>query len=196
MAEINFGISSYSRHAPGVPLEERIMKIPDEGALEPLNKLDMGSMFGQAGAGEGCIFRDDYIPKTRDYLLPHKVSPEKFIMQSDPKVKAVRFDLASDLVDQYDMYILWIDERKEWVAVEHRSFEESTMNIDESETGPSALDYYCKTMLAEAYGLVSSQNVLLASAYTKALPWLKLKKDISRISPSELEEMAKNMRKK
>lgn len=156
MVKINFGVSSYSRHAPGVKFEERVMEIPSGHALEQVGK----ERYGFVNPDE--MRRDFATPDLGNYMDPYRVHPERFTLESSPdregivrssrRFPAVRFDLASLSHDQYEMLLLWVEERSEWVAVEHHSFVESTMNIDEDEHGPYALDDYCRDMLRRAYG--------------------------------------------
>ncbi len=153
MVSINFGISSYSKHMPGVALEERIMQVP-EGSELP-----------------NC--------PAREYLDEIEAEPRIFSLwnyqdcrnNTYTKLPAVLFRLRADKQDISEMYLIWLQPREEWIAVQHRKWIEACCHTDEAERGPYSLDEYCKKMLSMAYGV------------DKDL----IEGDIARIGPSTLE---------
>lgn len=157
--ELNFGISSCSRHAPGYQLEERIMGIPLIGVLQNISDFEI------------------------QYLDPKDCEPRRFNLSNYSDVRgdkythlpAVSFPLAKEFTLDHEIYLVWVDQRKEWVAFNHSEWLGSCNYPDELESGPYALDDICKTKLLEAYK-VPPDNVELADAHT--------------FSPSRLEEMA------
>ncbi len=137
MIEINFGISSHSRHSPGVPWEERRMEIPETGKLP-----DIPETFAERYLpGENaCMFRLQNYRDVRGDV--YEVLP------------AVCFRLRDDHSHStYEMYMIWLERRGEWVAVMHHSWSEGNFNVDESEDGPYAPDAHCNAMLRYAYKL-------------------------------------------
>ena len=149
---INFGVSDYSRYAPGVPWEERKMNILIDEQLEDLT------------------FR---------HLKPGKADPRKSMVKNFSDVRgnkydelpAVFFRLIGERSNEWTIKLIWLKERQKWIAIQHLAWEECACRIDESEWGPFKLSDYCKKMLAMAYGVDMK----------------KLSKDITTISPRELE---------
>jgi hypothetical protein len=151
---LNFGVSSNSRYAPGYPWEERIIDIPLIAELPNISSMGV------------------------QYLDPEDCKHDSFNLRNYSDVRedkytelpAVRFNKTEG-----DIYLVWIDQRKEWVAFRHLAWAESCNilgNIDEAEDGPYGLDSYCKDVLSKAFG------------------GKKIEGDISRISPSELQRQA------
>lgn len=130
MVQINFGVSSYSRHSPGVPLRERTMNIPEEGSLSLK------------------------IPCSDRYLDVCEVNPE--IWNKNEICFKLKEDHSHHL---HDIQLRWIEERKEWAAIWHEEWSECDFSVDENEIGPYGLDDYCKNMLSKAYG-VCKENLL------------------------------------
>ena len=157
--KINFGISSYSRHSPGVPWEERVKEVPEQGELERVPS--------------GFIAR--YLPAV----------PERFLLDNYANVRegtileqlpAVRFNLKEDYSHSlHELYLVWIKERGEWVVFWHHWWSEGDFSIDESESGPFALDHHCLTMLEESFH-IPDKTLSLEQAITT--------------SPVELEKLA------
>lgn len=158
MAAINFGISSYSRHAPGAPLKERLMDIPDSGKLKGM-------------------------PSGVNYIYENNSKPVRFCIYSHIKddkhtrLPVIQFGLAArnpETNDISEIYLIWLEKRNEWIAVNHHMWNEAGGYIDECESGPYAADDYCRDMISIAYSVDKG----------------KLGGDISKMSPSELERIA------
>lgn len=155
MVQINFGISSCSRYAPGVPWEERIMEIPETGELPKVSNVQ--------------------------YLNLNKAKPTKFNVLNYSDVRedkytelpAIRFKLGSGSSDE--IFLIWLGQRREWIAVQHSEWSGEGHHIDESEIGPYALDDYCRDILYRV-GSVDKE---------------KVPTNISKMSPSEINSLEK-----
>lgn len=169
---INFGISRLSREEPGYPWVERIKEIPVNEIIPEHNKKDF----------EYLLFEiKDFVPKR----LPKK----NFIKDySDVRnrqyaeLPAITLDLIAkpeSNPQSANLYLIWIEERKEWVSFVHRGWYETAHGEDESEDGPYSLNSYCINLICEAYK-IDVQNI-------------KDFQEITRKSPSELEEIARNI---
>jgi len=150
--EINFGISEWSRHHPGAPWEERIKRIP---LCEKLPNIEYRAPDKEAKPRKSFVANYQNVRKNQYRLLP------AVIIDIMPRPPASIFDTALDLC------LIWIEERNEWVAFEHRAWEESFRQDDESENGPYALDSYCTGKLLEAYhiptGALAAQEAIRMS---------------------------------
>ncbi|MBI4981079.1 hypothetical protein HZC30_06000 [Candidatus Woesearchaeota archaeon] len=156
--KINFGISSCSRYAPGVPWEERIMEIPGAGELpKPINWRYLDA--------------DKAKPRMSNVLNYSSVRYDEYT-----KLPAVYFRLSSGLFDDiYKMYLIWLEQRCEWIAVHHHEWSAEDSRMDESELGPYSLDDYCRDMLVRAHKVNKE----------------KVPGDISKMSPSEINSLEK-----
>jgi hypothetical protein len=67
---------------------------------------------------------------------------------------------------------MWIEERKEWIAVEYHRWREDCTRDDDSYYGPFGLDGGCESMLAKAYDLC-----------------VGLDRDIKSMNPKEMLEL-------
>jgi len=145
------GMNSY------VQFKDRVMEIHNEGKLEKLVKNEDNPVYDE----KTWERRKDYAPKLGCYVAHWKVEPKAEIstVGKSRKFPAVRFDLVSSLQDQYEMLLIWIKEREEWVAVEHRWFIDGKMKHKEEERGPFALDDYCKNMLFKVYNSLDFDKV-------------------------------------
>ena len=160
MIRINFGVSIFSKTSPGIPVEERVLKIPKKGIFESFSRPDL-------------------------YINPIETNPSEIILatyekyyrgnQADNIIPTISFGMLSeqDSSEVNQMYLLWIEERGDWNAIWHREWCESGLHTDESETGPFKLDDYCRTILAQAYNIPKELSI----------------QDISKMSPSELEKL-------
>jgi hypothetical protein len=158
MVVLNFGVSSYSRHSPGVPWEERKMEVPELSGLSGIPSVT------------SARYLDREQTEPSKFSLPNYSDAREGDCESLP---AVFFDLKEDHShDTYDMKLIWMAQRKEWIAIEHHSWSEGDFSIDEYEDGPYALDTYCAKMLAKAYGIREEVDGIAAKP------------------PSELEEIA------
>lgn len=158
MVQINFGISSCSRYAPGVPWEERIMEIPEARELPKLINMQY-------------LDADKARPSMFNVLNYSDVRNDKYT-----ELPAVSFRLAGGHTHNiYEIYLIWLEQRPEWIAIQHHEWSAEGHHIDESETGPYSLDDYCKDMLVRVHEVNKE----------------KVPGDISKMSPSEINSLEK-----
>jgi hypothetical protein len=148
MIEINFGMSDYARWYPGVPPTENIIRITESKEL--------------------LTIPDHYLlGKTQKKI-------EKCNLRG--------FDSIDILVDEehlgYErLYLLWINQRKEWIAIYYRTWCEAACVWDEDYSGPFALNEFCSKGILGAYKIPESLISL---------------ENVRNISPSELEKIGSN----
>ena len=111
---------------------------------------------------------------SEDELAPPRFS---FTNEAESRkgVAAGRPAVSFNLMQRDEAILVWIRERKEWVAISHRSWRESPSDIGHSYDGPYALDETCARKLMEAYG-VPLETVALTEA--------------RRLSPEQLDHHA------
>lgn len=161
IAKINFGISSYSRYSPGIPWEERIMEILETGKLPAI---------------PDSLGRKRYLDHDENIAKLNLPNYSDVRADRHTELPAVRFGLLGEHShDTFEMYLIWLEQRSEWVAVVHHEWSESDLNIDASESGPYALDDYCLGVLMRAYNLPSGRL---------------LHQEVKATRPSELEKIA------
>ncbi len=131
---INFGISNFSRRAPGI--------IPEEVTIDiPLSK-------------EIISFRDyakhcstSFDENSVQFLIPHIST-----LQDYPSVAL------SEPRGRDDLMMVWIPERNEWIGLEYSSWlESSAWGDDHSASGPYRLEEFHGRKILEAYGMDSSK---------------------------------------
>ena len=129
--ELNFGPSEFSlRDPPDEYDPDMILKIPIDGSLSPLPNLK----------------KLEKAKSRVDSLKP---------LKTDRNFPAVTFpiDNFDNWTYNHDIIMLWIEERKEWVAIRYERWREDGSRNDEDYDGPFALDDYCSSMLAQVYGI-------------------------------------------
>lgn len=154
MVELNFGPDEADMYDPG-PGQDLIVSIPKTGSLEK--------------------------PYRTDYPDFENRQPEVYVLEpyyrTGRTFPAVRFPLGHG--DRYtrenDMLMLWIEERREWVAIEYEKWKEDSTKNAESYRGPFGLDDFCEKMLLKGYG-INIHSPMLGNVKKK--------------SPSELERIA------
>jgi hypothetical protein len=143
---LDFGVSAFSHNAPNYPIERNLIFVPHKGKLRPMNEYI-----------DDCI-KDAAACKTS--------------VNNNP---AVNFRGPPRSYDITYIYLVWINERNEWVGIEENSWLESdAWGSDNTYTPPKALN--------EKYG----KKIL--EAYKIAEPKISCK-DVLRVHPSKLEEM-------
>ncbi len=143
MVRINFGISSYSRYSPGVPWEERIMEIPDKGPLPDIPR----------SLGKMRYLSDNEKVKKFNLRNYSSVRENKY-----SELPAISFKLAGGHSHHtYEMYLIWLMQRNEWIAVPRHKWSETDLSIDESEFGAYALDDHCIGVIMQAYNIPSGR---------------------------------------
>lgn len=165
--KINFGVSEFSKLAPGVPLEERTREIPETGGLKKLEEI--------CKSGEITYLRPDEVNPIKCCILNYTdYSNRKFT-----ELPAIRFQLAGKGIFDEQMYLIWIEERGEWVAFTHTSWPEGSLGQpDVSEHGPYALDGYCEDMLYKVHRL--SEQDIERNEVSKTNPQCLLEKYIRK----------------
>lgn len=186
MKELNFGPSEYrsynSRYEPD-PEPDMIIKIPEQGELEPLPDYVLKDFLDtkEATAQQGV-------------LMPEKPEGGRFVLRLDIKSgykwHAVVFPLRCDFQGCCDLekriIMPWIDQRGEWVAMYYRKWIESMPRNDECYSGPFKLNDYCKRKILEAFD-VSEETIGL---YSDGLGKKLLLEDVPQITPAQLNKMA------
>lgn len=130
--EINFGNSQWEMNRFDYSPEEypeSIIYVPQRSVLKPI----------QLKGKEIEIYNNIT-----------KLSPEKNTTDGRPSVKIM---LAQGLFERdYEIILLWIEERDEWVLIWHECWiEGGFMWTDDSYSGPYAIDRFCRDKIFEAY---------------------------------------------
>jgi hypothetical protein len=101
-------------------------------------------------------------------FLPFEEAVAERIMFSDRKISSVekqgaKFDLKVAWGSAHDientLIMLWIPERKEWVAIRYHKWLESGARYDEDYSGPYALNEYAQRKLQQAFGIPKDMNI-------------------------------------
>ena len=149
MIEINFGKSDFTRYRPN---GENIVLIPEKGHINSIALVRLGG--------------DEYDKVMNTQAKQGKIKGYPAVLIQKPREEP--------WVHNYELFLLWIGERNEWVAIWYSEWCESGGKYDEFYTGPYAINDDCCRKILQAFGLSEA-----------ALPLDQVKKS----SPSELEAM-------
>lgn len=152
--ENKFGISTTSRYKPCVPWEELVVDIPETGELDPP--------------------RGEYLePRESQPIICPVINYSDVRKYICTELPAVRFRLPRLGSIEREICLIWIEERGEWIAIQHDWWLETDLSIDESYGKARTLDLYSAERLLEAYGI--TENISLDRA--------------RRMKPDELKEL-------
>ncbi|MEW6407956.1 MAG: hypothetical protein AB1465_04665 [Patescibacteria group bacterium] len=116
--------------------------------------------------------------KPKKVSIANYLDTRKLKSTSMPGVSLLLNSDRASLRDLY-LYLIWIEEIEEWIVFFHEEWAGEGLYTDESEEGPYAFNDECRKILLTAYSLP-------LKLFTEG--------NISKISPLELEKMAKNVR--
>jgi hypothetical protein len=138
---IEFGESTFSHNAPGVPLERHLVFIPYRGELKQFDKCK-----------ENACICDYQASKTTEISVDGKTLPK--VMFQCPRTS-----------DYCLMNLVWIEERNEWIGIEKESWmESSSWGSDDRYSAPKLLSEKHGRKILEAYNIpeekLSSKDVL------------------------------------
>ncbi len=158
MIEINFGKSEWILHRPDSPSNypDNIVRIPQEGELPQFGTVVKDER-PQALSTSWTAYSPpyNYGPKGYEFtdyneimkLEPHQDDTQGYssVVISRPRPKITDNDI--------ELLMLWIEERKEWIVIWHRTWMESAFLDDECFDGPFSLDEMCASKILQAYGI-------------------------------------------
>lgn len=157
MVELNFGASNYSRWAPGVPLVENKIFIPETGDLRRRSIDDYG------GFGPEEI---------------KKLVPEETCLYGCPVI-SFKKNISATRWYERTLYLIWITEREEWVEIEHDHWIEACCQDDESCSGPWELSDFLAEKILEVYGISSDIGLAVEKVrYTSPAELEELHKEV------------------
>jgi len=144
---LDFGSSRFSEQYPGIPVECNMVFVPHKGELKPMDE-----------------FIEGYLQDEKAYKTSVNDSP------------AVNFRGPDRGYDITEIYLVWINERNEWIGIEKNSWvESSSCGMDDSYSPPKALNEKYGKKILEAYKIQEDKVSC---------------RDALRAHPSKLEEIA------
>jgi hypothetical protein len=183
MIEINFGKSEWVLHRPPYDslnnYPDNIIRIPEigeiirtpEGRELPLSAGEL-PIFGpivsdrrpQALSTSGTAYSPPYNYGPRGYEFPEydeimKLKPHQDNTQGYPSVIISR-PRPKMTDNDIELLILWIEKRKEWVVIWHRTWDEGHFLDDECFDGPFSLNEMCTGKILQAYGIPEGKFTL------------------------------------
>lgn len=158
MIEINFGPSDYTRYAPGVSMEDNVVKVPEEGELPQIGpEVKVGDTYGQVM--RYTTWPDPQLDWAREAF---QILGYSELLSSNPVKETIQGFSVVTLVGSAESWqgpinkimLLWIESRQEWIAIHKREWCEGAGGLwDERYLGPFALDEMCSQKILQAYGL-------------------------------------------
>ena len=187
MITLNFGISGYD-----VTDKDRIIKIPEKGRSKKQVPVQTTPFKAWWHLFLGCSEKSDFAKqslrtKVRSLIsltlgeLPEKCTssvsePRKTSFKPEKTERyfpAVIFNSSANINNNDSIIILWIEERKEWIAFHYQEWLEGWRGQDNYYYGPYSPDFVCYQQILKAYG--KTENIF--------------SRDVLRTSPSELEKI-------